>query len=238
MSWHNPPSRFPLTRRRFAFWVGLGLFNLSEALGADSLDRLAALSMRATEKSPAGNSPSKPDRKSVSENKNGPEHWTAAENNTWQWFERENLVDGRWKLTGITTPIHKRTGELFTGKTGYLDNSLVPANVRQAAMHPGEQPEHEHIDADIDNAAIEDDPGVPNAWRRARHGRPPSRWLRSLHADELRIWLATIDPPEAGVSGMTFWEHLTRDHSFDATRIAGLTEDEQAKLHAAAHNGY
>ena len=37
---------------------------------------------------------------------------------------------------------------------------------------------------------------------------------------------------------MTFWEHLTRDHSFDATRIAGLTEDEQAKLHAAAHYGY
>ncbi len=79
---------------------------------------------------------------------------------------------------------------------------------------------------------------MPNAWRRARHGRPPSRWLRSLHADELRIWLATIDPPEAGVSGMTFWEHLTRDHSFDATRIVGLTEDEQAKLHAAAHYRY
>ena len=79
---------------------------------------------------------------------------------------------------------------------------------------------------------------MPNARRRARHGRPPSRWLRSLHADELRIWLGTIDPPEAGVSGMTFWEHLTRDHSFDATRIAGLTEDEQAKLHAAAHFGY
>jgi hypothetical protein len=74
--------------------------------------------------------------------------------------------------------------------------------------------------------------------RRARHGRPPSRWLRSLHADELRIWLKTIDVPEAGVSGMTFWEHLTRDHFFDPGRIAGLTVDEQAKLHAAAHHGY
>ncbi len=44
--------------------------------------------------------------------------------------------------------------------------------------------------------------------------------------------------PEAGVSGMTFWEHLTRDHSFDPDRILGLNTDEQAKLHAAAHHGY
>ena len=52
------------------------------------------------------------------------------------------------------------------------------------------------------------------------------------------MWLQTIEVPEAGVSGMTFFEHLTRDHSFDALRIAGLNEDEQAKLHAAAHYGY
>jgi hypothetical protein len=74
--------------------------------------------------------------------------------------------------------------------------------------------------------------------RRARHGRPPSKWLRSLKADELRIWLKTIEVPEAGVEGMTYWEHLTRDHSFDPERIEGLTIDEQAKLHAAAHFGY
>ena len=233
-------------RRRFAFWVGLGLFNLSEALGADSLDRLAAASMRATEKSPTGNSPTKPAREAGSAQGTAAEHWTAAENNTWQWFERENLVDGHWKLTGITTPIHRRTGELYTGKTGYLDNSLVPANVRHDTKWPGEQSEHADVADDLDNVvdndpdkgAVEDDPGVPNAWRRARHGRPPSRWLRSLRADELRIWLKTIDPPQAGVSGMTFWEHLTRDHSFSPARIAGLTEDEQAKLHAAAHYGY
>ena len=60
----------------------------------------------------------------------------------------------------------------------------------------------------------------------------------SREADELKIWLKTIEVPEAGVSGMTFWEHLTRDHSFDPDRIAGLTIDEQAKLHAAAHYGY
>jgi hypothetical protein len=37
---------------------------------------------------------------------------------------------------------------------------------------------------------------------------------------------------------MTCWTHLTRDHFFDPVKIAGLTEDEQAKLHAAAHYGY
>ncbi len=74
--------------------------------------------------------------------------------------------------------------------------------------------------------------------RRARHGRPPSRWLRSLRADELRTWLKTIDVPEAGVEGMTYWEHLTRDHFFDPQRIAGLNKAEQARLHAAAHFGY
>ncbi len=38
--------------------------------------------------------------------------------------------------------------------------------------------------------------------------------------------------------GMTYWEHLTRDHSFDPKNIAGLTIAEQAKLHGAAHHGY
>jgi hypothetical protein len=214
----NRRSRFQITRRRFAFWLGLGLFNLAETLRADSLDDLAAASMRATEPSP----PSGP--------RSTPEHWTASENNTWHWFERENLIDGHWKVTGITTPIHKRTGEPYTGQTGYLDDSLVPAAVRR-----GDRPSQANATTDT---AVEDDPGQPNAMRRARHGRPPSRWLRSLHADELRIWLKTIDVPEAGVSGMTFWAHLTHDHSFDPGRIAGLTTDEQAKLHSAAHYGY
>ena len=40
------------------------------------------------------------------------------------------------------------------------------------------------------------------------------------------------------MSGMTFWTHLTRDHFFDAKKIVGLTQPEQAKLHAAAHAGY
>ncbi|MGD9724022.1 MAG: hypothetical protein AB7O59_22405 [Pirellulales bacterium] len=215
----NLRSKFQLTRRRFSFYVGLGLFNLSEVLRADVLDDLAAASMRATE--PAA--PATPVSTA--------EHWTAAENNTWQWFEREHLQDGKWKVTGITTPVHKRTGERYSGHTGYLEDNLVPPDMRR-----GEQvTAATHVEAD---APVEDDPGKPNALRRARHGRPPSRWLRSLYADELRIWLKTIDVPEAGVSGMTFWEHLTRDHSFDARHIEGLTINEQARLHAAAHFGY
>ena len=159
-----------------------------------------------------------------------PEHWTAASNRTWRWFERENYVDGRWKLTGITTPIDKQTGQPYTGKTGYLDESLAPVEMRLAnqAASPAE--------AADDTAEREDH--QPDPVRRARHGRPPSKWLRSLHADEIRIWLKTIEVPEAGVSGMTYWTHLTRDHFFDPDKIAGLTIDEQAKLHGAAHFGY
>ena len=207
-----------MRRRRFVFWFGFGLFNLAEKLRADGLDELAAAIMRASEPSPP--------KPQVST----PEHWTAAENNTWRWFERENLIGGHWKVSGITMPIHKRTGETYTGQTGYLDDKLVSHAVRHGA-----QPSP--ADGDTDTA-VEDDAGQPSARRRSRHGRPPSRWLRSLRADELRIWLKTIDVPEARVSGMTFWEHLTRDHFFDPERIAGLTIYEQAKLHAAAHYGY
>ena len=80
--------------------------------------------------------------------------------------------------------------------------------------------------------------GQPDPARRALEGRPPSQWLRSLEAEEIRIWLKTIEVPEFGVSGVTFSIHLTRDHFFDANKIEGLTVDEQAKLHAAAHYGY
>jgi hypothetical protein len=206
-----------MTRRRFAFWLSFGLFTLSEKLRIGGLDRLAAETMRRT-----GSKVS--DAKSST-----PVHWTAAENRTWRWFERENLVDGRWKLTGVTTPVHKQTGEPHVGP-GYLDEALVPTQVRD-----GRDGIIENIPPEL---AAEFAEHEPSERRRARHGRPPSKWLRSLEADELRIWLKTIKVPEAGVSGMTFEEHLTRDHSFDAAKIEGLTIDEQAKLHAAAHYGY
>jgi hypothetical protein len=205
-----------MTRRRFVFWLSFGLFGLSEKFRIGGLDTLAAATMKLAEPNPPSGSA------------DVAEHWTLAENNTWRWFERETFAGGRWKITGITTPLNKSTGEYYTGATGYLDESLVPAELRSG----------DPAALSADDGPIEPAPHVPDAARVARHGRPPSRWLRSLYADELRIWLKTIDVPEAGVSGMTYWTHLTRDHFFDPKHIAGLTEDEQAKLHAAAHFGY
>jgi hypothetical protein len=213
------------TRRRFAFYVGFGLFGLSERLRASALDELAAATMKLA--SPVSEAPQE-NELSVDEGRQ--EHWTAAENSDWRWFERENFVDGDWRLTGITTPINKQSGEPYMGETGYLDESLVPQRLREQRTN--------HEPHDVQYEADSDEEGHPNSERRARHGRPPSKWLRSLTADELRLWLKKIEVPEAGVSGMTFETHLTRDHSFSAENIQGLSEEEQAKLHAAAHYGY
>ncbi len=213
------------TRRRFAFWLGMGLFTLGEKLHAEGLDALAAAAMRATESKRSVT----PDADAAN-NTATPEHWTVGENNTWRWFERENLIDGEWRVTGITTPVNKLTGNYYQGH-GYLEESLAPESLRNGKLQSSSG------DAKT-VSAFERDRGQPSPTRRARHGRPPSRWLRSLKAEELRIWLKTIDVPEAGVEGMTFWTHLTRDHSFDPAKIEGLNEDEQAKLHAAAHYGY
>ena len=207
-----------LSRRRFAFWIGLGLFSLSEKLRARSLDDLAALTMRVADTDPKFTEADKL------------EHWTIAVNRLWRWYERENMVDGAWKVTGITTPVNKETGEFYKGHEGYLADELVPPRMRIGDRPSGRDPQMGEEDLA--------ESGRPDPERRARHGRPPSKWLRSLNADELRIWLKKIEVPEAGVSGMTFFQHLTRDHFFDADRITGLNEDEQAKLHAAAHYGY
>jgi len=158
----------------------------------------------------------------------GKVRWKGAENSTWRWYERESLVNGQWKLTGITLPVHRHTGEYYSKAAGYLAPSAVPHEVRRPVSSEA-----------VENDANEsDEPGQADPVRRARDGRPASKWLRSLDVEELREWLPTIDVPEAGVEGMTYWEHLTRDHGFDPERIEGLTEDEQAKLHAAAHAGY
>ena len=154
---------------------------------------------------------------------------TAAENSQWRWYERENFSNGHWHLTGITTPVDKQTGEPCRDDQGYLDVSLVPTHLTS-------------LDWSIDEAsayAVDGhQAGQPSPERRSRHGRPPSKWLRSLQVTELRIWLKKLSVPQAGVSGMTYWTHLTRDHSFRPENIDGLTDEEQAKLHAAAHYGY
>jgi hypothetical protein len=206
-----------MKRRRFLFWISFGLFGLAEKLHFNPLDRLAAAAMQLADDAPQTSST------------DPPEHWSMAENNNWYWYERENYTGKRWKVTGITTPISKTTGEPYTGRSGYLDESQVPVEMRTGAQS---------IPDDDSSSPFEPAPFMPDATRQARHGRPPSRWLRSLNADELRIWLKTIDVPEAGVEGMTYWTHLTRDHFFNPRKIAGLALDDQAKLHAAAHFGY
>jgi hypothetical protein len=216
-----------MTRRRFAFWIGLGLFSMAEKLRVYGLDELAAATMRAAGDQPPAAPPL-------------PVHWRAADNGVWRWFERETLINGTWTLSGITRPVEMETGEPAAGDgrtdaapaadSAYLDESLVPE-----CMRPGHR---RSIEKSLDAVAEEFVAHQPDAELRVRHGRPPSKWLRSLYAEELRIWLMTIEVPEATVSGMTFWEHLTRDHAFEPLRIEGLTLNEQAKLHAAAHFGY
>lgn len=212
-----------MNRRQFAFWFGFGLFSLGDRLRVAALDDLAAAAMHATE-------PSSQIELVRAPAATVPIHWSAAENRSWRWFEREDFVDGHWKLTAITTPVHKRTGDAKPDGAGYIDDSAVPEIIRQ-----GKRQELVVLPPEISS---EYEQHLPKVKLRERHGRPPSKWLRSLNASELRLWLRTIDPPEASVSGMSYWEHLTRDHSFDPKRIRGLDEDEQAKLHAAAHYGY
>jgi hypothetical protein len=210
-----------MTRRRFTFWVGFGLFSLAEKLRADSLDRLAAAAMRRTE--PLDKV--KPNAK--------PEHWTATGNKTWRWYERETFADDQWVLTGRTTPIHRRTGKRYTEKTGYLEDNMVPESIPKKRVAKSKKNRETELLVET-----KFEPGDIDDARKKRHGRPPSTWLRSLDARELRIWMKMVEVPEVSVNRMTYWTHLTRDHSFDPLKIEGLTEDEQAKLHAAAHYGY
>lgn len=149
------------------------------------------------------------------------ERWRPNANTKWRWYERQTKVDGTWELSGITTPINRATLEPSTEGEGYLDESLVPESVREST-----ELMHKKLAKGVNENPTFGD------------GRPPSRWLRSLNAVELRFWLKTITVPEVGVDGMTFWTHLTRDHSFSPQRIRGLTIPEQEKLHAAAHYGY
>jgi hypothetical protein len=201
------------------FWLSFGVVTLAEKLGLSGVDALAAAAMDSAEAKPSKK------RRSL------PVHWTVAEDDGWYWYEREHFIDGQWWLTGSTAPVNKKTRERkYDGNEAYLEDSLVPGAMRLSSK------DIVPIAAPI--AAAATDTQLPTSQRRNRHGRPPSKWLRSLNADEIRIWLKTIECPEAGVEGMTYWTHLTRDHSFDPDKIVGLTEDEQAKLHGAAHFGY
>lgn len=241
-----------MNRRRFAFWIGMGLFGMSERLNAASLDRLAARVMHSAE--PAAPVPPA----SLAETVGGdmPVHWQATHNGSWRWLQREHYVDGQWRLTGMTRPVNRKTGEQFAEVEGYLDDSEAPEAFLDLTATGESLSEYVSAEGYCEDAppssaslsseeleegipASEDEPGPDAAsYRRKRHGRPPSRWLRSLTAAELSVWLATLEPPQAGVSGMTFLTHLTRDHGFRPEVVEPLTDEEQRKLHGAAHHGY
>lgn len=195
-----------MNRRIFAFWIGLTLFRFSRSFGAESLDSAAATIME------------------WSETKIGAkrERWKPNANYRWRWYERQTLINGQWRTSGLTTPEDRHTGVRYDGASGYLSDELVPANVRQYSLRTWKKFAN----------------GRDRASDTIGEGQPPSKWLRSLDANELRLWLRTVRLPEVGVEGMSYWTHLTRDHSFSAARIRGLTISEQARLHSAAHYGF
>ncbi|WP_182867416.1 hypothetical protein [Stieleria mannarensis] len=254
-----------LSRRRFAFWAGFAMFSLGERISADGLDDLAAVATSIAGSDGVDRLPTDIVPSTSAAERARAEHWSVVRNASWRWYERESLIDGNyWKTTGITTPIHRETGKRHVGKAGYLDERLVPAvmlvpadrkrlGYSILAVDSWQDRQFANIiGADVSSINSQDpetmpvefgdrsrpDAGRSSGERRSRHGRPPSDWLLSLEADEIRIWLANVEIQEAMVSGMTFWTHLTRDHSFDPKKICGLTEAELAELHGAAHEGF
>jgi hypothetical protein len=140
-----------------------------------------------------------------------------------------------------TVPLNRRSFSTWLAASGFA----LTASGRAAAQSPFEWEPIVCQNQTTDIAVVQGHPplgaesyGQVSMERRSQDGRPPSEWLRSMDADELRAWLANIEVTEARVHGMTFWTHLTRDHMFQPLLIKGLTELEQAKLHAAAHFGY
>jgi hypothetical protein len=63
-----------LTRRRFAFWFGFGLFSLADKLRLYALDDIAAATMGAADPTP----PAKPATPTT------PVHWTSVSDRKWR----------------------------------------------------------------------------------------------------------------------------------------------------------
>src|SRR6478736_9020448 len=110
-----------MTRRRFAFWLGFGLFSLADRLHINVLGAWAAAAMDGAGPAASGAKPAVP------------EHWTVGGDATWRWFERENFIQGAWVPTGTTTPIDRGTGEPKAEHREYLDERLVPIEMRSAS---------------------------------------------------------------------------------------------------------
>lgn len=210
-------------RRQFAFTLGSGLISARLAWGEDDL--ISDLS------------PDYLDWQQLAKQGHVFEHWTPEQDGPWQWYRLERYVKNEWKSVAISLPVNQETGEDFEPSDGYIPRDEIPSYVfaKELPVLPAAVSKHLSPSRyDPEEALLR----TPDPEIQRRDGRPPSDWLTSLTAEELRKWLITIEAPPATVSGMTFWVHLIRDHGFDPRRIDGLSEHEYSLLHAAAHHGY
>lgn len=216
-------NRWITDRRQFAIALGLGLLTSRASWGDDEIS--------------SAPKPSFVDWQELAKQGQVFEHWTPEENSEWNWYRAERYVDGAWKSFAISLPVNRNTGELHRPAEGYVGLDEIPPYVLAGALPQlPESIKRQMAPSQFD--PTEATKRLPDPEVQIRDGKPPSEWLRSLNAEELRTWLRTIDVTEASVSGMTFWVHLVRDHSFDPRRIEGLTEREFLLLHSAAHFGY
>ncbi|MCR9294902.1 MAG: hypothetical protein NXI32_19460 [bacterium] len=211
------------SRRQFTFALGLGLVSAKLAWGENgTISELP---------------PDYLDWQQLAERGHVFEHWTPEEDGPWQWYRLERYIEATWKSVGISLPVNRDTGEEFEPSDGYIHRDEIPSYVlaEELPLLPEEVRRHLSPSQFDPEEALR---RKPDPEIQLRDGRPPSDWLTSLNAEELRKWLVTIDAPPATVNGMTFWVHLIRDHSFDPRRIEGLSEHEFFLLHSAAHHGY
>lgn len=217
-----------ISRRQLIYAAGIGLLTIKSAIGENELGDLPPADL--TEAAIG-------DWRDLSKSGVVFEHWTPEENPEWKWYRLERYTEDDWRTVGISLPMHKETGEPFEPADDYLNPSDIPAYVLDGRIPDLAQPPmHSAAASQYDDATAFLQTPDPDA--RSRDGRPASDWLRSLYAEELRLWLPSVETSETGVNGMTFWVHLIRDHGFDPRRIEGLTENEFRKLHCASHDGY
>ncbi len=127
--------------------------------------------------------------------------------------------------------ISRRKFMFGLGLLGYLatDLPLVVASTVDYYLLPREV-EHCHDD---------DGKPTPKPKEKKRTAKQSNKkWIRSLNAKELRVFLKTFKAPYVGVWGMSVTYHLTNHHGFVRSNLRGLTNKELIKLHSAAHYGY
>jgi hypothetical protein len=124
--------------------------------------------------------------------------------------------------------IDRRNFLFGLGLIGYLASNLpmVVASTVDYYLLPRETP-HCH-----------DPDGVPTKPSKRPVKTNKKKWIRSLNAGELRVFLKTFKAPHVGVYGMSVTYHLTNHHGFLLSNLRGLTSKERFKLHSAAHYGY